>query len=432
LITGHILNATINDTSETIELDPGSGLHPKVGQTIILQSNHNGGGGQGTISSVTNDNLFDANFQGNSFQAGDDIILITPVTSVDNGVTLHVSNDDGNAYSIGDKIFGVGINNDGNPTGDKALGTITGIAADGSTIDVSTTSGDFTNTNFVATYSEQLNLNPNPTITQLKGQFLRFRKADDNSTTYLDQFGPNILINKYPLYNEGISQQAISYDSRNSIDDKKFAIALYAVNATPESPYIDQTGVYRQTFSDPFSLGTSGSALSNAVQQINPGGKYIIVPSLIDFGDVVKGSVSRVRFRDLERNGNGINYLQVADLDGTPFDLTVTMTDLTNTSPAGGTITKDHVAIFNNDGNTLTPAVTTKYSFTDVGDITLDPSSEKKNDSEITSYLSGPVTLLKKNNGNTGIYDTYPEVVLFSDPADKSGIYNGTMVFTLN
>jgi hypothetical protein len=261
-----------------------------------------------------------------------------------------------------------------------------------------------------------------------KAQFFRLNlSTPGDDSTWITKFGPEFSQNTHFNYGQYLAAPDIDFDSRSSEDSGKLAVFTNTISS--DETYIDDNGVIHQIMTDPFSVGQKEDLSSIVDQQIAPGGKYIVVPQLIDFGSIAHGTTSTVNFSDLTMPDASAGRLQVADLDGTDFDLTVSLSTLTNVAEPSETIPNSSFVIENNDGiNTsgTNPGVTTSYAFTNVDDVTLDPSTNPGENAN----LSTTQTLLRKDNDNTGVWDIYPTVKL-SIADTVNGTYTGTITFTL-
>ncbi len=235
---------------------------------------------------------------------------------------------------------------------------------------------------------------------------------------YWIQKGPTFPVNLNFYYGQSIGYPDIDYNTSANTDDSKYAVATYAV--TDGSDYLDTEGIYMQQINDPFTRGSTEDLSPITDQQINSGGKYIIVPQTIDFGNIGRGSSASVNFADLTPA-----CLQVTDLDGTDFDLTVSLTNLVNSSLSSEIIPNTNFIISNNDG--VNPEVQANYSFSSGSDVTLDPSTNLGENAN----LGTTQTLIRKSNNNTGSWTICPKAELSVQSDAASGVYFGTITFTL-
>lgn len=247
---------------------------------------------------------------------------------------------------------------------------------------------------------------------------LNILTVDGETKPYWIQKGPTFPANLKFYYGQSIDYPDIDYNTSADNDDSKYAVATYAV--TSGADYLDSEGIYMQQINDPFTRGSKEDLSPVTDQQVNSGGKYIIVPQTIDFGNIARGSTSSVNFADLTPA-----CLQVTDLDGTDFDLTVSLTDLVNSTLSNEIIPNDNFVISNNDG--INPGVQTNYSFTSASDVTLDPSTDLGQNAN----LGITQTLIRKTNNNTGSWTICPKAELSVQNDASSGIYQGTITFTL-
>ncbi len=267
------------------------------------------------------------------------------------------------------------------------------------------------------------------TVGAIKAQFFRFSlDQPSDSSTWITKFGPEFSPNTRFDYGQYLGSPDIAFDSSSSEDGGKLAIFSYAISSN--DTYLDNNGILKQMIEDPFSIGQKQDLSSATNQRVTPGGKYIVVPRTIDFGDIIRGSTSSVNFSDLTMPDSSSGRLEVTDIDGANFDLTASLSTLTNSSDNSKTIANTHFIIENNDGiNTSgdNPGVSTNYTFTNVNDVVLDPSTDPDQDAN----LSTTQTLLRKNNNNTGVWNIYPKVKLDIPSDAVNGIYTGAITFTL-
>ncbi|MCC6643474.1 hypothetical protein IT411_01885, partial [Candidatus Peregrinibacteria bacterium] len=229
---------------------------------------------------------------------------------------------------------------------------------------------------------------------------------------------PSVSVNQNFYYGQTMSNVDVDYNTSSANDENKLVATTYAISNSPQ--YLDNNGVYEQTLNDPFSTGTKEDLSPTIEQQITSGGKYIIVPQTIDFGNVNRGTTAQVNFADLSPA-----CLQVTDLDGTDFDLTVSMTNLSNTTNGSSNIPNTNFVIENNDG--INPDIQTNYSFTSASDVQLDASTDPGENAN----LGTTQTLLRKFNNNTGSWTICPKGNLDIPSDALSGTYSGTITFTL-
>jgi hypothetical protein len=255
-------------------------------------------------------------------------------------------------------------------------------------------------------------------IEYVSGNFYRFYIDGTTNKPDWAKSGPTFSVNPGSYYGQSYSSVDAAYDSRSLDDTGKFIIAAYSNISSPD--YIDANGVYQQMLEDPFSLGQREDLAPATEQQVNPGGKYLIVPETIDFGIVPRNTTGSVDFASLTPS-----CLKVTDLDGTDFDLTVSLTNLVNSSQPTEVISSSNFVIENNNG--VNPDIITLLPFASLSDVTLDPSTNPGENAN----LGANKTLLKKNNVNTGAWEICPKVYLTIPGGVGSGSYEGTLTFTL-
>ncbi len=255
-------------------------------------------------------------------------------------------------------------------------------------------------------------------IQYVAGNFYRFSIDEATDKPVWTKSGPTFSVNPSSYYGQSFSSVDAAYDTRSTDDTGKFVITVYSNVSSAD--YIDANGVYQQMLEDPFSLGQREDLAPATEQQVNPGGKYIIVPDTIDFGTVPRNTTGSVDFGTLTPS-----CLKITDLDGTDFDLTVSLTNLVNSLQPTDTISNSNFVIENNNG--VNPNITTLLPFTSLTDVSLDPSTNPGENANLGSNK----TLLKKNNVNTGSWEICPKVYLTIPASASSGSYEGTLTFTL-
>lgn len=256
---------------------------------------------------------------------------------------------------------------------------------------------------------------PSATISQLS-----YQTINGETSPIWTQRGPSFATNHYFTYGQYLENLSVAYNTSSTESSEQLGVSVYANNLYSSIPtYPDANGVYQQIIENPFTVGRRQDLSPQTQQQINPGGKYIIVPRTIDFGNVSRGTTVPINFADLSPR-----CIQVTDLDGTDFDLTVSMTDLINTTNSSQTIPKQNLIIENSDGTN--PPISTTYSFSNSDDVTLDPSTGIGQQADLGSTR----TLLKKNNANTGSWTFCPRAYLTIPGDAQGGVVSGTMTFT--
>lgn len=255
-------------------------------------------------------------------------------------------------------------------------------------------------------------------IEYIAGNFFRFSVDEGSNTPDWIMAGPSFSASEQMAYGQTFSALDVAYHSGSTDDIGKFAAITYASNGT--SPMPDNNGVYQQIIDDPFSLGTKEDLSPTTEQQITPGGKYIIVPQTIDFGVVNRNSTATVDLADLTPS-----CIRITDLDGSEFDLTVSLTDLVHSTIPTLTIANSNFVIENNDG--INPLISNLAPFSSITDVTLSPSTNPGQEANLGTVQ----TLLVKNNANTGSWKICPRTKLSIPESANSGTYSGTLTFTL-
>lgn len=232
---------------------------------------------------------------------------------------------------------------------------------------------------------------------------------------------------KFNDYGQNVMQLSISYNTSSEDINEQRIITAFNTYISPFniklSHHPDYDGIYQQIFVNPYNLGESQNSSPITTQQINPGGKYIQVPELITFSqNLEKQQTYSVNFYDINNN-----CITVTDLDGSEFDLTVSMTDLTNNTNINipKTISNSNFEIENNDG--IRDEIAINQPFSNLNDVSLDPSTNINQH----ATLNNVQTLLNKNNKNTGSWKICPKLI-FNVPANAPiGIANGSLTFTI-
>lgn len=255
-------------------------------------------------------------------------------------------------------------------------------------------------------------------IEYISGSFYRFSIDSGTNTADWIKAGPTFSVSEKSYYGQTFSSADAAFDTSSTDDIGKFVATAYSTSSAPD--YIDANGIYQQMIEDPFSPGQKEDLSPSTEQQINPGGKYIIVPQTIDFGVINRNESSTVDLADLTPS-----CIRITDLDGTDFDLTVSLTDLTHTTQNGLIISKDNFIIENNDGES--PLISNLAPFSSVDDVNLSPSTNPGENANLGTVQ----TLLTKDNPNTGSWKICPRTQLNIPSDANSGTYSGTLTFTL-
>ncbi len=230
--------------------------------------------------------------------------------------------------------------------------------------------------------------------------------------------GPTLSVNEYSYYGQSYNSSAAAYDTRASDNAGKFTTAVYANNSSPD--YLDENGVFQQRLEDPYTLGQKEDLSPTTAQEIEAGGKYIVVPQTIDFGNISRNTTEEIDFATLTPS-----CLTVTDLDGTDFDLTVSLTDLTNIDIPADSISNTNFIIENNNGSN--PNVISLVTFSEATDVTISPTTNPGQDAN----LGVTQTLLTKSKPYTGSWEICPNTKLTIPSDASSGNYAGTLTFTL-
>lgn len=255
-------------------------------------------------------------------------------------------------------------------------------------------------------------------IEYISGNFFRFSVNDSSNTPDWIMAGPTFSVSERANYGQTYNSSDAAYRSDSGDEEGKFVITAYSSNGS--NGLLDNNGVYQQLIEDPFSLGQKEDLSPTTEQQITPGGKYIIVPGTIDFGIVNRGNTGVIDLADLTPS-----CIRVTDLDGTDFDLTVTLTDLTHSTIPTLTIPNSSFIIENNDG--INPLVSNLAAFSSADDVSLSTSTNPGMDAN----LGTAQTLLVKTNPHTGSWKICPRTKLTIPSDADSGTYSGTLTFTL-
>ncbi|MBD3270699.1 hypothetical protein GF376_04180 [Candidatus Peregrinibacteria bacterium] len=240
---------------------------------------------------------------------------------------------------------------------------------------------------------------------QIEGQFARF----NTNTNTFENFGPIFVVNKYGNTVADNIYFSSDIDYLSNIEEPSNGLAAIT--------YLNWNGVsnksYYQLLNDPFAVAINDFPLTQARQEILSGGKFLTVPNNIDFGNLQAGITSSTA-----------ESIQIVDLDGSTFSLTVSMTPLSNNTDTGAPdIAENNFYIKNNDS--VNPAVNSLNPYTNATDFSVNSST----DSFVN--LTSPRTLGDKNNDNTGSWEIYPEFQITVPSDAVSGEYTGTLTFTL-
>jgi len=251
---------------------------------------------------------------------------------------------------------------------------------------------------------------------EVMGQFYKYNNG-------LVSFGPAFRVNSYQSNTQ--NENAVGMNSESNYDDEKLAIVSWSNSGT--SSRIDDNGIYTQILNYPLFVGAM-PILSGAVSQsVDTVGKFLIVPQLLDFGNMnVNQTSSPVNTRNL-------GGVEVIDLDGTPLSLTVDATDLTLQSDNTKIISKENLKVQNCDESS--PSVNELQNI--LGNINPDFNLEASTSCS-GSYvdLSSSRTLGTKSSYATGQWAIFPRFTLTIPSTQNgqpttNGIYGGTVTFTL-
>lgn len=389
-----------------------------VGDTVTGRTSTD----SGTVQAVYSNFIFVTGNTGPFEHGGEDLIdnnnnYQDTLTATDDAYQLDLTPNYSLPYTIGQTLTDITS---------QTTGMVKDISAN--LVNIANLTGTFSYLDVIRTPVNAGDFTPD-IVGVIKAQFFRLSLVQpDGNYASITAFGPEFSPNTHFNYGQYLSSPDIDFDSRSSEDDGKFAIFSY--NISGDDTYLDNNGVLQQMIEDPFSVGQKQDLSPSTNQQITPGGKYIVVPQLIDFGNIAHGTTSTVNFSDLTMPDASSGRLEVTDLDGANFDLTVSLSTLTNTLQSDAIIPNSNFVIENNDGTNTggtNPGVTTSYSFTNVNDVTLDPSTNPGQNAN----LSTTQTLLRKTNNNTGVWDIYPRTSLAIPNDAVNGVYSATMTFTL-
>jgi len=207
---------------------------------------------------------------------------------------------------------------------------------------------------------------------------------------------------------------------------------------------IDDHGIATQLLNSPFSTFSPENLLTTCSQEITNGNRTLMVPDNIIFPAVnVSTSEDQTNAVSIRDGGATLDYIEITDELGSPFDLTVTASDLfSDTDNRSYIKNEQHFKIRNWDQNTLEtePACGT------------DPDKCFKIQScslpELTTFslnsttadfvtLDQPRTLATKNTNvenpiEIGKWTIYPELQITIPKFTPAGNHIGTITFTLN
>ncbi len=255
-------------------------------------------------------------------------------------------------------------------------------------------------------------------IGTVTGNFLQYSVNTGTNMPQWTKSGPAFAINHYNYYGQTFGSYDAAYDTRPTDSDGKFIATAYSTVSSPDYP--DANGVLQQMIDDPFSVGTKEDLTPVTEQQVNPGGRYIIVPNTIDFGSLLRNTTGTVDFATLTPD-----CVSITDLDGTDFDLTVSLTSLINTGNPAQTLANSNFIIENN--NSVNPPIVNLLPFSSISDVTLDPSTDPGENANLGTTR----TLMRKSSFGTGAWEICPKAILNIPAEVESGTYSGTLTFTL-
>ncbi len=243
-----------------------------------------------------------------------------------------------------------------------------------------------------------------------EGQYFQFDGSGYSA------FGPIFNIINLPINNT--FQSDLAYLTNPSNPETNYAISTATTYGNTEVE--DSFGTYLQTLEDPFTL-TSEPVLNPLTKQtITAGGKVLIVPSDIDFGNLAVGSEDSFQTVTVE----------IIDKDGSPFDLTISSSTIENiTTPASPDIPLTNFYVRNRQypsGDPLNVQAGTTFEFTDLTDIDLQSVI-----SDTFINLTSTRTLAQKNSYNTGHWIITPRFLIDIPNTVDNGNYAATVTFTL-
>lgn len=364
-------------------------------------------GAQGDVKAIGNYYIVLENITG-TFNTAGGTLNNTPFndsyTGTEIGNNIYFNGNEGNSFEVNNYIIN---------TPDTAKGIIK--HTEGSFITVTNITGVFNAVENVLDFNNSATIIFDP-IEYIAGRYFHF-DIIANAPVWTAN-GPTFSVNENSYYGQSFNSAGIDYDTRNSENAGKFSITAYSNNSSPE--YLDENGVYQNIIEDPFTIGQKEDLSPTTEQEVEPGGKYIIVPQTIDFGNITRNSTGTVDFAALRPS-----CLTITDLDGTDFDLTVSLTDLENIDNPPDTISNSNFIIENNNGSN--PDVVSLVNFCDPEDVILSPSTAPGQDAN----LGTTQTLLTKNKPYTGSWEICPNTKLTIPPDASSGNYSGTLTFTL-
>ncbi len=280
--------------------------------------------------------------------------------------------------------------------------------------------GEIANHNDVAFY---------PIITLSTLSFIEpdvFNQLAETTLKWLEET-TKLYPSKYNDYGQLTATTSISYNTSSEDINEQRIITAFNSYIPPLNINLfhhpDYNGVYQQIFANPYNLGESQNSSPITTQQINPGGKYIQVPELITFNQNLEKQQSySVNFYDIDNN-----CITITDLDGSEFDLTVSMTNLTNNTDINNpkTISNSNFEIENNDG--VRDEITINQAFSNINDVSLDPSTNISQHATLDTVQ----TLLNKNNKNTGSWKICPKLIFNVPASAPMGTANGSLTFTI-
>lgn len=362
---------------------------------------------QGDVKAIGNYYVVLENISGTFSPSGgtlDNAPFNDSYTGTENGNNIYFSGNEGNQFEVNNYIINIP---------DTAKGIIK--HTENSFITVTNITGVFNVVEDVLDFNNAATIIFDP-IEYIAGRYFHFDIVG-NAPVWEAQ-GPTFSVNESSYYGQSFNNADIDYDTRNAENAGKFSITAYSNNSSPD--YLDENGVFQNIIEDPFTIGQKEDLSPTTEQEVEPGGKYIIVPQTIDFGNVPRNSTGTVDFAALTPS-----CLTVTDLDGTDFDLTVSLTDLDNVDNPPDTISNSNFVIENNNGSN--PDVISLVNFCDPEDVTLSPSTAPGQDAN----LGTTQTLLTKNKPYTGSWEICPKTKLTIPPDASSGNYSGTLIFTL-
>gem|GEM_PF-5191127 len=187
---------------------------------------------------------------------------------------------------------------------------------------------------------------------------------------------------------------------------------------------------FQQYSSDLYSNNSGDDLNPIASQEISGGGRRLSVPGDIDFPSVdvntALSTVTEVALRDAKMV-SPIQYVEAQDLDGTPFNITISTSDFTFTD-GQKYLKAQNVAVKNCDMPTVDDVKCIETINGSSGDFSLNPATN-----DFSAFISAneQKTLANKTGHQLGKWRFFPKLQLTVPAITPPGDHKATITFSL-